>query len=89
MREQQVARHPPLVRCPTCGNYAARDSLSSGRYCSAACEAKFLRCTTCGAYYEATKGYSPEHCSRECRARYTMQRSYGPAQITIRMEDLV
>jgi hypothetical protein len=78
-----------FVRCPVCGHYAAPEERSGGLYCSPACAEKFLRCTTCGRYYPAAGAASDEHCSSECAARYSLQRSYGPAQVDIRMEDLI
>lgn len=88
-RAHPAPRRPQFARCATCGCYLAPEARVDGRYCSPECAARFLRCTTCGRYYLATDGYSEEHCSRECGTRYSLQRSYGPARIDIRMEDLV
>jgi hypothetical protein len=88
-QEQPALKRPHFARCATCGRYLAPEARVDGRHCSPECAAKFLRCTTCGRYYPAAGGYSEEHCSRECATRYSLQRTYGPAQIDIRMEDLV
>ena len=87
--EQATRRRPLFVRCPTCGRYITPEERLEGRYCSPECAERFHRCTTCGRYSPATSSYSEEHCSRECAARYSLQRSYSPAQIDIRMEELV
>lgn len=87
--EHLPTRRPQFARCSTCGCYLAPETRVGGRYCSPECAERFLRCTTCGRYYSTTGAFSEEHCSRECGARYSLQRSYGPAQIDIRMEDLV
>jgi uncharacterized OB-fold protein len=78
-----------FARCANCGRYVAPEDRVQGRYCSAPCADRYLRCTNCGRYYLSVDAYSEEHCSRVCATRYSLQRSYGPAQIDIRMEELV
>jgi len=77
------------LRCRTCGRYISAEERVQLRYCSEDCAELFQSCTTCGRYVPAKGAYSAEHCSRECAMRYSLQRSYGPAQLDIRMEELI
>ena len=86
---QPSRRRLHYARCTTCGRYVAPEERVEGRYCSSGCAARYRRCTNCGRYYLELEAYSEEHCSRDCAARYSLQRFYGPAQIDIRMEELV
>lgn len=87
--EHGTQRRPVFVRCSTCGRYLTPEERVEGRYCSPECTERYHRCTNCGRYTPSTSSYSEEYCSRECAVRYSLQRFYGPAQIDIRMEELV
>ena len=87
--EPTTAHRSLYYRCPTCGRYITADERQVGRYCSAECAQTYLRCLTCGRYYPETDAYTQEHCSPACATQYSLRRTYGPAAIDIRMEELV
>ena len=80
---------PVFFRCWNCGRYISPDERVAERYCSRECAVRYRRCANCGRYFPADEAFAGEYCSRECTVKYSMNRSYGPRELSISAEELV